>query len=221
MLREFLVTHRSELTDRCRSKLSTQRAPRRGFAELEDGIPLFLDRLIDLLPLGSAQRPSRPPNLQAESREAILGPDLLPNGFTLDQVVHGYGELCLSIVELALARGAPITVEEFGALMTRLDHAIAASVNQHADREISRADDAALASNQRLRRLAHEMRNLLNTATLAISAIRTGSVGFGGSTAAALDRSLAAMGALLDRAMADVDLEDSATPHVGETARVI
>jgi len=205
MLREFLVTNRSELTDRCRSKVSMRRAARPGVADLEDGIPLFVDRLIELLPTGFVQSPSRP----VVGVDVSFGQDFLRSGFTLDQVVYGYGELCLSIVELALARSAPITVEEFGALMTRLDNAIAASVNQHAEREISRADDAALASNQRLLRLAHEMRNLLNTASLAISAIKAGSVGFGSSTAAALDRSLAAMGGLLDRAMADVDPQDS------------
>lgn len=213
MLREFLVTNRLELTDRCRSKVSMRRASHPSVAGLEDGIPIFLDRLIDFLPLGIVHTRAPPASAQIASNDAILARDLLRRGFTLDQVVHGYGELCLSIVELALTRDAPITVEEFGALMTRLDNAIAASVTEHAEREMARADDAATASDQRLSRLAHEMRNLLNTATLAISMIKTGSVGFGGSTAAALDRSLVAMSSLLDRALddVDVDLEAKAT----------
>jgi signal transduction histidine kinase len=66
------------------------------------------------------------------------------------------------------------------------------------------------ASGERLGELAHEMRNLLNTTILAITAIKMGSVGFGGATAAALDRSLIGMRTLIDRTLAEVRLEGGA-----------
>lgn len=73
--------------------------------------------------------------------------------------------------------------------------------------EISRAAEGAAAMNEQLGVLAHEMRNLLNVAILASAAIKTGSVGFGGATAAALDRSLIGMRELIDRTLAQVRLE--------------
>ena len=57
--------------------------------------------------------------------------------------------------------------------------------------------------------LANAMRNLLNTAILAASAMKRGNVGLGGATAAALDRSLIAMRHLIDRTLAEVRLESS------------
>jgi signal transduction histidine kinase len=53
------------------------------------------------------------------------------------------------------------------------------------------------------------MRNLLNTAILAASAMKRGSVGLGGATAAALDRSLIAMRSLIDSTLAEVRLDAS------------
>jgi hypothetical protein len=61
------------------------------------------------------------------------------------------------------------------------------------------------------------MRSLLNTAILAASAMKRGSVGLGGATAAALDRSLIAMRALIDRTLAEVRLESNSV----DTAEVI
>src|SRR5687768_1389368 len=60
--------------------------------------------------------------------------------------------------------------------------------------------------------LAHEMRNHLNTTILAITAIRMGSVGFGGATSGALDRSLIGLRTLIDRTLTEVRLEGGAKP---------
>lgn len=51
--------------------------------------------------------------------------------------------------------------------------------------------------NERLGTLAHEMRNLLNSAVLALEAIKAGGAGLAGATAGVLDRNLAAMGDLI------------------------
>jgi signal transduction histidine kinase len=58
--------------------------------------------------------------------------------------------------------------------------------------------------NERLGSLAHELRNLIHTATLAVAAIKGGNVGLSGATGAVLDRSLIGMRNLIDRALADV-----------------
>ena len=55
--------------------------------------------------------------------------------------------------------------------------------------------------------LAHELRNHLNTVTLAVSAIKMGTVGMAGATAGVLDRSLIALRNLVDLTLADVRVE--------------
>ena len=49
MLHEFLTNNRAALIDLCRERVSRRRAPRATPAELEHGIPLFLDQLTVML----------------------------------------------------------------------------------------------------------------------------------------------------------------------------
>jgi signal transduction histidine kinase len=60
--------------------------------------------------------------------------------------------------------------------------------------------------NQRLGSLAHELRNLLNSAILAFDAIKRGNVAVTGATGAVLDRSLLALRNGIDRSLAEVRL---------------
>jgi signal transduction histidine kinase len=69
------------------------------------------------------------------------------------------------------------------------------------------------ALNERLGVLAHELRNLLHTATLAVMAIKAGNVGAAGSTGAVLDRSLIGMRNLIDRSLADVRITAGMPPR--------
>ena len=59
---------------------------------------------------------------------------------------------------------------------------------------------------ERLGFLAHELRNLINTAILAFEVLKTGNVGVGGSTGAVLHRSLVGLRALIGRSLAEVRL---------------
>ena len=221
MLHEFLVHNRSELIERCRAKVARRRAPRPTPAELEHGIPIFLDQLAAMLredPTNSRQRPTPDAKatigeMQVQSSAALHGNELLRSDFTVEQVVHDYGDLCQSVTELAAVLRVPISVGEFGTLNITLDNAIAAAVSEFAkQRETSRADEGALVANERLGELAHELRNYLNTSILALAAMKAGMVGFGGATAGALDRSLIGMRVLIDSTLASVRLEnDTAT----------
>ena len=58
------------------------------------------------------------------------GKQLLKLGFTVDQVVHDYGDLCQSITDLAVERDAPFGVDEFRTLNRCLDNAIADAVTE-------------------------------------------------------------------------------------------
>jgi hypothetical protein len=61
--------------------------------------------------------------------------------------------------------------------------------------------------------LAHELRNLINAATLAFDAMRSGSVGVAGSTGSLLGKSLAGMRDLVSRSLAEVRLEAGPPRH--------
>jgi hypothetical protein len=113
MLHEFLTANRGALIERCRAKVSARRAPLATPAELEHGIPIFLDQLTGMLKRDTAS-PSPAAEVRIHDDATLHGGELLRHEFTIDQVVHDYGDLCQSITELATERAAPITVHEFG-----------------------------------------------------------------------------------------------------------
>jgi hypothetical protein len=202
VLHEFLTTQRATLIDRCRLKVAQRPVPAPTDAELEHGIPLFLEQLIKTLRVEQTSEPMRSREISGPSGggTAVLsemgatatrhGRELLQHGFTVDQVVHDYGDLCQAITEVAFERRAPIKVDEFKTLNRCLDNAIADAVTEFAyQRELSIADSGVQAFNERLGFLAHELRNLIQTATFAVTAIKAGNVGFAGATGAVLDRS--------------------------------
>ena len=132
------------------------------------------------------------------------GDDMLRMGFTVGQVVHGYGDVCQAVTELAFERDAPITVDEFRTLNRCLDDAIAGAVTEYGRlRELSIIDHGT----ERLGALAHELRNRLNTAMLSFGILKDGSVTVGGSTGAVLERSLRGLADLIDGALAEVRVE--------------
>jgi signal transduction histidine kinase len=123
----------------------------------------------------------------------------------VDQVVHNYGDLCQAITDLAFERGAPFVVDEFRTLNRCLDNAIADSVTEFSYlRDLLLEDAGVHALNERLGFLANELRGLIQTATLAVTAIKAGNVGLAGATGALLDRSLIGLRNLVDRSLADV-----------------
>jgi len=59
---------------------------------------------------------------------ALHGAELLRLGFSIDQVVHGYGDVCQSVMDLAIEEKTHITSDEFRTLNRCLDSAIADAV---------------------------------------------------------------------------------------------
>ena len=202
MLHEFLRANRGELIDRCRRKVVRRRAPLPTDTELEHGIPYFLDQLVRTL---EVEQTANPMEAEMSVTAARHGRELLQQGFTIDQVVHDYGDLCQAITDLAVEREAAVPVNEFRTLNRCLDNAIADSVMEFSfQRDLLLADSGAHALNERLGFLAHELRSLIQTATLARTAIKSGNVGVAGATGAVLDRSLVALRNVVDRSLADV-----------------
>ncbi|MET1162566.1 MAG: HAMP domain-containing sensor histidine kinase [Pseudoxanthomonas sp.] len=217
MMHEFLATHRTELIARCRAKVALRAPPGVPEEELAHGVSIFLDQLIKTLkveqtasPLQS-RRVSGPsgggkPVLSEIGESATLhGKELQAHGFTVEEVVHDYGDLCQAISDLAVETGAAIGVDEFRTLNRCLDNAIANAVTEYGyQHDFTIADKQAVALNERLGFFAHELRNQLCTATLALSIIKQGNVGLGGATGGVLDRALVGLGNLIDRSLAEV-----------------
>lgn len=216
MLQQFLTDNRDELVARCLAKAAQRSTPGAGTMRQEHGIPVFLDQLIGALrPVtpadgaGGASLSSSPGGALAhrEMGESATrhGAELLRNNFTVDQVVHDYGDLCQSIMELATERGAPIEVTEFQVLNQALDNAIADAVTEFSSGSATLiADRGRRAEAERLGQLARELRNQIHVATLALTAIKAGNVGLFGATGAVLDRSVIRLRKLIDRSVMEV-----------------
>lgn len=216
MLHDFLSLHRSELIERCIAKTAKRRVSSASTKDLEFGIPLFLDQVIKTLKMEQSAPPQQSTavsgNSGGPSRFSELGAaatrhgrELSQNGFTLDQVVHDYGDLCQAVTELASELNAPIETEEFRILNLCLDNGIADAVTEFSNRRMMISDDREnQALNQRLGFVAHELRNHINTAMLAVSYLKTGAVGISGATGGVLVRSLQALKNIADHSIADV-----------------
>jgi signal transduction histidine kinase len=200
MLHEFVTARRHELIARIRAKVASRAAPRATTRELETGVPLFLDQLVAAL---HGPRPS-PGDLQAIGDTAsIHGGHLLEQGFTVSQVVHGYGDVCQALTELAQETEAAITIEEFHTLNGCLDDAIAQAVTEYARlREQAISDEGTMRSGV----LAHELRNCLSAASMGFELVKRGTVAAGGSVSGLISRNLARMGVLIHRSLGEVRL---------------
>jgi signal transduction histidine kinase len=190
--------------------------------DLAHGIPVFLDQLIGVLageqqPLRSTNGPhgtdEKASNKQIGETAMLQGRDLLEQGFTLEQVVRNYGDVCQSVTTQAFDAGASIAVDEFRTLNRCLDNAIAGAVTQYTLHSAPTNGLRTDSVNARLGPLAHELRNHLHTATLVVAAIKAGNVGISGATAAVLDRSLLGMRGLIDHALAEVRVNARMPPR--------
>ena len=223
MMHAFLANNRDELIARCKAKVA-KRARRSATEEqLCNGVPLFLEQLIRTLIAEDAgiddvavmvSGPSGGDALALSEigvAAAAHGKALLVLGFTVDQVVHDYGDLCQSITELAHERDAPFHVEEFRTLNRCLDNAIADAVSEFsAQRDSDVAERLSSEANERLGFLVHELRNALQMANLSVRALELGGLALTGATGSVLKRSLASMRNLVDSSLAEVRAGNSA-----------
>jgi signal transduction histidine kinase len=102
---------------------------------------------------------------------------------------------------------APISTADFRTLNRCLDNAIAGAVTKYGrEQNQSTLDEETARGSERLGFLAHELRNLINTAVIAFEVLKTGNVGVAGSTGTVLHRSLMGLRAFIGRSLAEVRL---------------
>jgi len=203
MMSTFLANNHDELVARCRSKVTKRPRREASTVQLSNGVPLFLDQLRQTLEAEEGDHAAKAVQISGASggdaslvsemamSAAAHGQSLLNLGFSVDQVVHDYGDLCQAITDLAFERDAPFSVPEFRTLNRCLDNAIASAVSAFSgqrDAAIARRQGDEL--NERVGLLVHELRNALATASYATAALELGNLPMSGSTGAVLKRSL-------------------------------
>ena len=196
-----MTVNREEIIRRCRGKVATRSQPPPTETEIDHGVPMFLDQLLDELRHG---QPTGGDIMKTATRH---GKDLLRQGLTVSQVVHDYGDICQSITELALERNAAIDTKDFRTLNRCLDDAIAGAVTEYGREESSKR--TATIESERLGNLARDLHKSIHISKIAFDAIKSGSVGVAGSTGLVLALGLDTAHGLAQRLLTEVSATGS------------
>ena len=201
MLHELLTSKREEIIARTKAKVAVRSGSSTPRPEGGFGVSLFIDQLVQTL------KDSKATTTAMSVSAKRHGNEMLHEGFTVDEVVHDYGNVCQAVTELALEQNAAITVDEFHTLNRCLDDAMAQAV-----REYGRLRERTMSAqgNERIGTFAHELRNSLTTAILSFSILESGDAPINGSTGALLKRSLMGLSHLIDRSLAEIRMESNA-----------
>src|SRR6202035_2366073 len=210
MLHEFLTTNRQILISRCREKAAKRFEPREGKATIDHGVPLLLQQLVETLRIeqethirGVDAEPTPAPT-EIGRAAALHGAELLRRGFSVDQVVHDYGDVCQCVTALAVEQDTPISTDEFRTLNRCLDNAIADAVASFGSARQTSIDRQAETLQQRLVAFTAEHRRLIDIATQSLTAIKTGNIGTSGATGTLLAHALEELGSLPDRTLPEI-----------------
>jgi hypothetical protein len=128
MLYQFLEENREKILALARKKTIGVSDDRLTTKESERGLPKFYDHLIRELKREAAGHPKRPQRTHGPASVSQHGKELARLGYTVSQVVHGYGGICQAITEFAATAKTEFTVKEFSTLNLNLDVAIADAV---------------------------------------------------------------------------------------------
>jgi hypothetical protein len=212
MLHQFLTSNRTELIARCRNKLAKWFAPSETPAPINHGVPLFLQKLVETLrleqtPPGNTVAPGPSPDPTGIGRTAGLhGAELLRVGYSIDQVVREYGDVCQAVTELAGEQDERVSAGEFHTLNRCLDNAIADAVTAYGQARQVLLNDQAVTLEHRLRIFSDEQRRLVDIAIHSYTAIKTGTVGLTGSTGTLLIDALEELRSLTDQKLPEIRL---------------
>ena len=198
MLHDFLTRERDTILKTARRKAQAARWGRPSSSSFEHGWDMFYDEFAQLCAAcntgddASAKDPALPAT------------DYVKLGYAITDAVQSYNIIYQSIVEAAAQINYEIHESDLRNLNTSLDTAIAQAVTQFERGQIrTRHEDEV----ERIGFLAHELRNSLQSATIALEMIETGAVGFEGQTGNLLRSSLGRMAELIDSTLTNVRLQ--------------
>jgi signal transduction histidine kinase len=200
---ELVTDHRKLIEGRTRELFLAFPGPKAVLRD-DDGIPILIDQLVETL-----RRGDRASEKEIERVAAKYGGVLFARGFTVGELVRGYGTVCEAVTKVGQELNMSFSNREFEMLNRVLDVAVAAAVTEYQRQRANATADEEL---QHIGALAHELRNALSAAVMAFTVIKQGVVGTSGQTSDTVDRCLRRMGDLLDRALAEVRLRKDAAP---------
>lgn len=217
MLQEFVIFNRAAIIAACRVKtLQRSHAPATE-AEIDHGVPMFLEQLVEQL---RAELPGSP-DINATASQH--GRDLLRQGYSVSQVVHGYGDVCQTITEIAIEQDAPIPTDDFRTLNRCLDDAIAGAVTEFAEARDRYVDIEAAAESDRVGVLAHELHRIIRCSGAALDVVTSGKVGLSGNTGKLLNASIETAEGLIERLVDEVNArrpKHAATSYDSDATKV-
>ncbi len=220
VLHNLLVDERTAILARCEEKVLrfsgalAAHPPAQGWSVFYDDVVKLFDVPGDF----SATSVSRSPLLMnvAELKHAhASGP--VASGYTLAEVVFSYGIISEAIAELAEKAEYVLSATEHTQVNRLLDNVIATAVSVF-EGDLNRVRD--LSEAQRIGTLAHELRNSLQSATISLEMIGSGSYGANSNTSDALQQSLQRMGELIDKTLTEVRLRVEPVVHLVDIALV-
>ncbi len=224
MMHELLLNNRKALIERCSRKVARRSGRAMSKEQLQNGVPLFLDQLIETLKIEQTSDPltrgenhglltSEVPPDDVDPTAAKHGRELLLLGFSIDQVVHSYGDLCQAITDLAYEREAPFNINEFRTLNRCVENAIASAVVEYTtQRDSTSAHNSALEMTEKIEYLAQDLRNRLGTAMLAFAAAKASNLSLKGATGSVLEHGLFELRDLIDQALAETRSTTGSSP---------
>ncbi len=212
LLHKFLLAERDKILALCSNKIMHLADSRSSSDEMERGLPLFYDELIEVLRADADEfaqvRDNTIENVHRNSAER-RGKESLRLGYSISQVVHGYGALCQAITQyIEEDSSQTASPREFNRLNFCLDIAIAEAVTEF---NRGQRENAERSEVERLGFLAHELRNSLTSASLAYQLVKTGKVGADGSTSQIIERAHTRMREIIDRSLVEVRLRNKPT----------
>jgi signal transduction histidine kinase len=213
----FLINNRDEILNRSRENI-TLRLGQTAIPEyLVDAIPLFLGQLERTFladettgeargAQGGLTRAAGETKVADMSfSRAVCDEKLTALSFTVDHVVHDYGDVCRAVTDLAVEHEIPFAVKEFRILNGCLDSAIANAMTVFSFEHDAAVETERTAEvNRRLGYLMHEVRNALGIATMAALAMEARNLTIKSATGVVLTRSLATLTALTNRTLEEV-----------------
>ncbi len=173
----FITANRDELILRCQDNFIARSGALLRHGTDAEGVALLLTQLADEVGAGFGTTGA------IRKGAAKHGRKLFSQGFTVDQVVHSFGDVCQAVIGLAVERRSTFSSEEFRRLNGCLDNAIAAAVSEYTRQQRTARHDAALDDTL-------ELKNLVYTALTAFEALQKGTIGVSGATGALLHGSL-------------------------------
>jgi hypothetical protein len=176
-------------------------------AELLDRMPSFVDELVAALYPDAIPLPGSSGNAEEH------GAQRLRLGFDVAEVVQEYGLLHQCILAMARDAGLDISLHEQSIVAQSLNKGIADAVSQYVsqrDQELRRQ------SSEHLAFIAHELRNPLSAARLALRRLRQKDPAVGGRTTDLLERNLRRIAEMIESALVHSALELGVEPKLEE-----